>query len=131
MEKRTLNVVCAIIIKNNRYFLARRPHDKHHGGFWEFPGGKVQASETTEFAIAREIKEELNIRVEATEVLEPVFQEQDELILKLIPIKVRWVDGEVKLFEHSESSWYRLEDILSLNLCPGDAKIVKRFLQNQ
>ena len=57
------NVVAAIIKKNNQFLIVQRNKNKHLGLKWEFPGGKVQESETFEKALLREIKEELNIMI--------------------------------------------------------------------
>ena len=57
------NVVAAIIRKNNQFLIVQRNKNKHLGLKWEFPGGKVQESETFEKALLREIKEELNITI--------------------------------------------------------------------
>ena len=61
MEK--FDVVAAIIIKDDKYFIAQRNRNKHMGLSWEFPGGKVEEGETFEIALKREIKEELNIEI--------------------------------------------------------------------
>ena len=52
------DVVAAIIIKNDKYFIAQRNRNKHMGLSWEFPGGKVEKGETFDIALKREIKEE-------------------------------------------------------------------------
>ena len=55
------HVVAAIIKKDNHYLIAKRNRDKYMGLKWEFPGGKVEESETFEEALSREILEELNV----------------------------------------------------------------------
>ena len=57
------HVVAAIIKKNNHYLIAKRNRDKYMGLMWEFPGGKVEESETFEEALSREIIEELNVSI--------------------------------------------------------------------
>ena len=57
------DVVAAIIKKENQFLIVQRNRNKHLGLKWEFPGGKVQESETFEEALLREIKEELNILI--------------------------------------------------------------------
>ncbi len=58
--------VAAAVIRGSdgRVLIARRPEDKHQGGLWEFPGGKVEDGEPVRAALARELEEELGIRVE-------------------------------------------------------------------
>lgn len=60
--------VAAAVIRGSdgRVLIARRPEDKHQGGLWEFPGGKVEDGEPVRAALARELEEELGIRVERT-----------------------------------------------------------------
>ena len=61
------DVVAAIIKKDNLYFIAQRSRDKYMGLKWEFPGGKVEANETLQEALIREIYEELNININVYE----------------------------------------------------------------
>lgn len=61
MSKIQLIVACALIDIDGRVLIAERPETKQYGGYWEFPGGKVEQGETPEAAIIRELKEELNI----------------------------------------------------------------------
>ena len=62
-----IDVVAAVIKKNNLYFIAQRNRNKHFAFCWEFPGGKVENQETFENALKREIKEELGIIPESPE----------------------------------------------------------------
>ncbi|WP_277252756.1 NUDIX domain-containing protein, partial [Neptunomonas phycophila] len=62
MTRKLVHVAAAVIEDSNGLvFLAKRPDDKHQGGLWEFPGGKVEPGETPEVALIRELKEELGI----------------------------------------------------------------------
>ena len=56
MSKKIINVVAAAIEKDGKFFCAQRPEDKNLGGFWEFPGGKLEIGESPEQALIREIK---------------------------------------------------------------------------
>lgn len=60
-----IHIVAAVIFNQDKsqIFITKRPDDKHKGGFWEFPGGKVEDGETIEAAMARELYEEIGIVV--------------------------------------------------------------------
>ena len=65
-----VTVAVGILIDDaGRVLVTRRAPDAHQGGLWEFPGGKIEADETISAALARELKEELGVLVEATEAL--------------------------------------------------------------
>lgn len=57
-------VVAAVVVRDGRVLLSRRPPGKHLAGLWEFPGGKVEEGETPEGALAREVREELGLEIE-------------------------------------------------------------------
>lgn len=64
MSKKIINVVAAAIEKDGKIFCAQRPEGKSLGGYWEFPGGKLEEGESPEEALIREIYEELNSKIE-------------------------------------------------------------------
>ena len=55
MEAKTIRVAAAVICKDGRYLLGKRPAHKPQGGLWEFPGGKIESGETAKVALAREL----------------------------------------------------------------------------
>lgn len=59
-----LHVVVGLLLQEDKVFVAQRPADKSHAGWWEFPGGKVEANETPFAALCRELYEETSIQVE-------------------------------------------------------------------
>ena len=59
-----IKVVCGIIFKENKIFICRRKSEKSLGGYWEFPGGKVEQGESNEASLSRELMEELGMKVE-------------------------------------------------------------------
>lgn len=63
MKKILWVVAGALITENYQVLLSRRPEGKNLAGFWEYPGGKIEAGETPEIALCRELKEELNLEI--------------------------------------------------------------------
>jgi len=119
-----MNVVAAVIRKQDKLLLALRPSHKHHGNLWEFPGGKVASGETNSAAICREIKEELGLSVDSIEA-ELAKLVESELSITFIEIKV---SGEVRLLEHQELAWCNREEALNLALCPLDRRFILEVL---
>lgn len=89
--KRVHVAVAVIVAPGQQILIARRPDDKHLGGLWEFPGGKVESGETTALALVRELKEEVGLDVLPTNMdslTEIVFDYPD----KLVCLDVMWVE---------------------------------------
>ncbi|CDL87798.1 8-oxo-dGTP diphosphatase MutT [Xenorhabdus cabanillasii] len=76
MEKKHLHIAAGIIKNSNdEIFITQRRADSHMGGFWEFPGGKLEQGEIPEQALIRELKEEVGITVTHCELLETITHE--------------------------------------------------------
>ncbi len=120
-------VVAAVIQREKRFLVGRRPEHKRHGGLWEFPGGKIDAEETDFEAIRRELAEELDL--EAMAVGKVVFESQDPespFLIRFIEVKVR---GEPRAIEHSEIGWFEPGELARLPLAPSDARFVERHFR--
>ncbi len=68
-QKKHLDVVVGIIIRGEKILIAQRPLYKPHALCWEFPGGKVEANESIELALQRELEEEVGVRVQSATLL--------------------------------------------------------------
>lgn len=85
--------------------ISLRHADLHQGGLWEFPGGKIEASETAEQALARELKEELNITVTAATPLITVNHQYPDRLVRLNVFLVEQFSGEAKSLEGQPLKW--------------------------
>ena len=84
-----IHVAAAVILAaDQRILIARRHENKHQGGLWEFPGGKVESDETVAAALHRELREELAISVQSAE---PVIEVQHDYADKAVLLDVWWV----------------------------------------
>ena len=117
-------VVAAVIHNDGKYLIARRPFEKHHGGLWEFPGGKILPGETPEEAIDRELREELSLRIEAVNGESGLITE-DQIAIRFLDVLVV---GEMELSEHQAAKWCTPDELLELPLCPIDERFVRKVL---
>ena len=118
------DVVAAIIIKDNKFFIAQRNRNKHMGLSWEFPGGKVEKGETFEVALKREIKEELNIEIDVKYKLGEENYQDDKINVKLHYFICSHIDGDINLSEHEDSAWIKKNEFKNFNFAEGDSDII-------
>ena len=118
------DVVAAIIIKNDKYFIAQRNRNKHMGLSWEFPGGKVEKGETFEIALKREIKEELNINIAINNKLGEENYKDEKINVKLHYFLCSHISGEIYLNEHEDSAWITKNEFKNYNFAEGDSDII-------
>jgi mutator protein MutT len=119
-------VVAAVIERGGRYLVCQRPHEKAHGGLWEFPGGKMLQGEGGADAIARELSEELGVRVHAVgQVLSEVPDDNVGVRIRFLAVSIC---GEPRLLEHAALCWAEPADLLLLPLAPADSMFVREVL---
>ena len=109
----------------------RRPAHKQHGGLWEFPGGKVEPSETPVQALCRELREELGIEFEEAAAIPVCFAEQqpgeaDKPIVILLYTIAVWT-GVPQALEGGEVAWFERAEIEALEKPPLDRELAARL----
>lgn len=100
---KTVRVVAAIIIENDKVFATQRGYGEFKDG-WEFPGGKIEPGETPEEAIVREIKEELDTEVEVIELLDTVEYDYPNFHLSMGCFICKIKSGDLVLKEHEAAN---------------------------
>ncbi len=123
----TLVVAAAVIRDQGRVLLTRRLKGAHLGGFWEFPGGKVEAGESPEAALVRECKEECDIEVEAIDILDVTFHRYPDKDVLLLFYDCRLVSGEVKHLGVADHLWCRPSEIDDYPLPPADLNVAAKI----
>ncbi len=119
-----INVVAAIIKKNNYYLIVKRNRNKHLGLKWEFPGGKVEKNETFEDALRREIKEELDIKINIIEKFSEEKYKDAKIDVLLHYYFCTFKSGKIKLNEHEDLAWIKKESFNKYEFAEGDKNIV-------
>jgi mutator protein MutT len=119
-EVGSITVVAAVVRRDRRYLVCRRPPDKRHGGLWEFPGGKILPGESHADAVRREMDEELGLT--ATSSGKVLFSASDEDSPFMIVFVEAVAEGTPVLHEHSELGWFTAAELERLPLAPADAR---------
>ena len=121
-----LVVAAALIDADNRVLLAQRPAGKAMAGLWEFPGGKVDSGEVPEFALMRELGEELGIETRPT-CFSPVSfasHTYDSFHLLMPLYACRFWSGEPEAREHEALAWVRPEDMGAYDMPAADIPLI-------
>jgi 8-oxo-dGTP diphosphatase len=117
-----VQVAAAVIEREGRFLVARRPPHKHHGGLWEFPGGKLRTGESVPEAIGRELLEELDLELERTGPL--LFRVRDPATsFEILFVEVSAL-GAPRALEHTEFAWLSRARLHRLRLAPADRQFV-------
>ena len=116
----------AIIVRDKKIFATQRGYGDWKG-WWEFPGGKLEAGETPEQCIEREIREELATEVRAEKELGVVEYDYPEFHLTMYCILCSVVSGELKLLEHEAARWLDRDTLRSVNWLPADQLILDKI----
>ena len=119
-----IEVVAAIIINNGKVFSTQRGYGEFKDG-WEFPGGKMEPGETMQQALERELREELAIKVKATDEIKTVNYEYPKFHLTMHCIKTTIVEGEPNLLEHEAAVWVDKAHIDEVAWLPADLEVIE------
>tara|TARA_R110000751_G_scaffold2018_13_gene9775 strand:+ start:39033 stop:39467 length:435 start_codon:yes stop_codon:yes gene_type:complete len=127
----TCVVALALSDGKGRWLMHRRPAHKHHGGLWEFPGGKVESEEKPRDALVREIDEELGLAL-APEQFSPVAFAEETLAEARPPIVIMlyrsvWDGSPVEAREGGEIAWFAPREIESLAKPPLDIELMRHL----
>lgn len=121
-----LVVACALVDADRRVLIAQRPEGKAMAGLWEFPGGKVEAGETPEAALIRELEEELGVATQ-TACLAPLSfaSHSYEKFHLLMPLYVcrKW-QGVPEPREHVALKWVRPQALRDYAMPPADEPLI-------
>lgn len=125
-----VHVAVGVIVDNQqRLLIARRPQHAHQGGLWEFPGGKVEAGESVQQALARELHEELGIQASG---FRPLLEIRHDYGDKAVLLDVWWVEafrGEACGQEGQPVRWVSAAELAGLAFPAANRAIIEAIEQ--
>ena len=120
MEKKTIEVVAALIWRGDRFLACQRPPEKARGLLWEFVGGKVEKGESGPEALIRECQEELDVTLRVGGAFMDVTHEYPDLTVHLTLYEAEIKMGEPRMIEHHDLKWVTVGEMDELEFCPAD-----------
>lgn len=126
MRSRVL-VVAALIRQGDTVLLSQRRADQAQPLCWEFPGGKIEAGESPEVALAREIQEELGCEVAVGRVVDVAFHAYDDFDLYMLLYACEIVSGQPAAVQVADVRWVPIAGVSALPLPPADVPLVARL----
>ena len=129
---KTIKVVAAVIcdsLENTTKIFATARGYGEFKGKWEFPGGKVEAGETSQQALIREIQEELDVKIEVGELIDTIEYDYPTFHLSMDCFQCVVADGEIILKEAEAARWLDKDELYSVDWLPADIALIEK-LQN-
>ncbi len=123
-QKKSIHVAAGLIRKDNKLFATQRGYGNFKD-WWEFPGGKIEAGETPEEALAREIREELAVEISIGEHLITVEYDYPEFHLLMDCYWCSVKEGHLTLLEHEAAKWLPLDDLRQVKWLPADISVIE------
>ena len=120
---KTIRVVAAVIKKENKIFCTQRGYGELKGG-WEFPGGKIEAGETPQAALVREIKEELGADIIVGDLIETVEYDYPSFHLSMDCFWCELISEEIELKEHEDAKWINKDELKTVDWLPADEELI-------
>ena len=120
---KTIRVVAAVIHADGKIFATQRGYGEYKDG-WEFPGGKIEAGETPEDAIKREIREELDTEISVGELIDTIEYDYPNFHLSMDCFWCEIVKGDLVLKEHEAARWLTKVQLGNVEWLPADVGLL-------
>lgn len=126
LKMKTINVVAAVIFKDGKIFATQRGYGAFKDG-WEFPGGKVEAGESPEDALRREIREELETEIQVGKLIDTIEYDYPDFHLSMKCYACTILSGDLHLVEHEAARWLTAEQLDSVEWLPADITLIPKI----
>ena len=122
-----IDVVAAIIRKNDEILITQRPDNVHLANLWEFPGGKVESGETLRAALVREIREELGIKIRVDGEYCRIDHDYPGRSVRLYFFNCTILEGEPQSLAVAALRWVSPTDLDQFEFPPADAELIRKL----
>jgi 8-oxo-dGTP diphosphatase len=129
-ERTVVDVAVGVLVQGEEFLLTSRPEGKVYAGYWEFPGGKLEAGESVEQALRRELQEELGITIGQAQVWKTQMVDYPHALVRLHFCKVRDWQGELQMREAQSHAWQTLP-VAVLPVLPGTIPVLAWLAQER
>jgi 8-oxo-dGTP diphosphatase len=126
MRNRKL-VVAGLCVRDGKVLITQRRADQALPLQWEFPGGKIEAGESPEVALARELREEIGVDVAVGRVWDVLFHAYPEYDVLMLVYRCTITRGEPSCVEVADLAWCRPDALAGYDILPADAPLVERL----
>lgn len=123
----SISIALALVWKGPLVLIAKRRKGAHLGGFWEFPGGRIEADENAEQAAVREVHEELGVVCTALKARHGFEFQYPERKLVFYPVDCAWVSGEPRPIGSLEPRWVSQSELTSYEFPPANDALIREL----
>ncbi len=125
--KNSIEVSAALIFRDGKLLITRRPAQSHLGGLWEFPGGKREAGETFEQCLIREIREELGVEISVGELFEEISHDYPEKSVRLKFFICQLLSGKPQPLGCAGVKWVAETELAGFQFPAADARLLRKL----
>ncbi|WP_028669446.1 8-oxo-dGTP diphosphatase MutT [Saccharospirillum impatiens] len=132
-DRKTLHVAVGIVVRDDQVLIAKRQDHQHQGGFWEFPGGKVEAGETAQQALVREFQEEVGLELDPT-LMTPLMQlpfDYGDRTVQLDTWICHSIEGIARGCEGQLVQWVAIDELDEYSFPEANAELIAKFRQTR
>lgn len=129
-ERAVVDVAVGVLLQGEEFLLTSRPEGKVYAGCWEFPGGKLEAGESVEQALRRELQEELGITIGAAQIWKTQMVDYPHALVRLHFCKVWDWQGELQMREAQSHAWQSLP-VAVTPVLPGTIPVLTWLAQER
>ena len=128
---KSIKVVCGIIWKDGKVLIAKRKQEKSLGGYWEFPGGKIEHNEDPIDALRRELLEELGLEIFNIHYFGQNTHEYETFTIELVAFECDFAKATFEFKDHDDVTFVNVKSLEAYNLAPADRYFMGQLLDNK